>query len=86
MRAGVNLMASKQRKPLYEDLCDLLLYLDSDDDDGRQMPYEGLGLLIAAGAVSWQSKKHIDLTERGRAIAERLRAENSSPELRQVLE
>jgi hypothetical protein len=79
-------MAKKTRRPSYEDLCDLLLYLDSDADDGRLVAYEALGLLLQAGAVSWQGKKHFDLTERGRNIAKRLRDDNPSPELRQVLE
>lgn len=79
-------MQKKIRNPAYEDLCDVLLYLDSDSDDGRPVAYEALGLLIQAGAVSWQGKKHFDLTEHGRQIATRLRNDNAAPELRAVLE
>ena len=45
-------MAKRTRRPSYEDLCDLLWYLDSDADDGRQVAYEALGLLLEAGAAS----------------------------------
>lgn len=79
-------MPKKTRKPTYEDLCDLLLYLDSDKDDGRPVAYEALGLLIQAGAISWQGKKHFDLTERGKQISKRLRNDNAAQELREVLE
>jgi hypothetical protein len=79
-------MSITTRKPSYEDLCDLLLYLDSDKDDGRPVAYEALGLLIQAGAISWRGKKHFDITERGEQIAKRLRNDNPSQELREVLE
>lgn len=73
---------TEKHQPTYDELRETLLYLGGPEEDDRFLIREALDRLLSLGMLYKRGPKHIDLTDLGEAVYDRLRAGGDAPELR----